>query len=195
MGSSRPALFVVETGLFPSIVVPNQEKVKRFVLINSFNNRNIDIYTEVPPIFATGNGGIRFYPKGDVKAGLYDSNGDTIPDRVINGFDSFANAANNIFNEEIAACITFTNNPVPPMDHYTQPGIWKSNQDFNPDMMPEFADSGSSPTTDETQFIQLSFPFNIDPAAIRWSRLSICSPWNMSSIPVPGSPCWITGPV
>jgi len=132
-------------------------------LIGSFNNRNIDLYREVPPIYATGNGGIQFYPKGDVNAGLYDSNGDTVLDSKINNFESFANASNNIFKEEIASCISFGGTQ---RDHYDQNAIWESDRLFNPDVMPEYANLSGTPTTDETQFVQLRFPFNIRATSI-----------------------------
>jgi len=132
-------------------------------IISGFNERNIDLYTEVPPIYVTGNGGIDFCPKGSREAGLYDSTGDMIPDKKINEFLSFANAANNIFREEIAACIQFGGTQ---RDHYDQNAIWENNRQNNPDNMPEYADASGTPSTNETQFVQLIFPFNIDPRSI-----------------------------
>jgi len=132
-------------------------------LIGSFNNRNIDLYSEVPPIFVTGNAGLMFYPKGSTEAGLYDSTGDLIPDTKINNFQSFANAANNIFREEIAACISFQANQ---LDHYDQDAIWLDNRQQNPDVMPEYADASGTPTTDGTQFVQIRLPFAINRDAL-----------------------------
>jgi len=132
----------------------------------------VDLYDEVPPIYVAGNEmsgqPLKFFPRGKQTSGLYDSDGDTIPDKQINDFKSLANAANNIFNENIAACVSH------PPDYraiYDNPDVWLDD-DYNstlhlrPDVMPEYADMTGTPSTDATQFFQVKIPFAIDQASL-----------------------------
>lgn len=129
-------------------------------------------YVEAPPVFVTGNvvagRALKFFPKGKWEAGLYDSDGDLVPDTQINDFSSFANGANNILNEAIAACVVHG-----PGDRriYDNPDIWTDDQgasalNLRPDVMPEFADTTGTPTTFNTQFIQIAYPFKVDPHSV-----------------------------
>ncbi len=130
------------------------------------------LYDETPAVLVTGNrigpDTLEFHPKGDRAAGYFDSDGDGTLDTRINDFESFANAANNIFNEQVAACV-FHN----PGDRaiYDNPDIWTDDDGnpavhLRPDTMPEFADSSGAPSTAATQFIQVKLPFNVDPLSI-----------------------------
>jgi YVTN family beta-propeller protein len=140
--------------------------------ISGFNNRSTNLYTEAPAIYVTGNkisgASLQFYPKGSVEAGLCDTNNDGQLDTKINSIQSFVNAANNIFKEEMAACIAHGSVANPVLDHYSQTDIWDSVNE-RPDVMPEYAIAnppGGDPTTDGTQFVQIVFPFNINPASL-----------------------------
>ena len=133
-------------------------------IIDAFNGRSLDLYREAPPVYVTGNktaGGIRrqFYPKGDIKAGLCDTDGDGKLDTQINSFESFGNAANNDFREDIAACQSHDTSQ---RDHYDDAKIWLNDKANWPDTMPEYADAAGTPSTDATQWFQVIFPFEID---------------------------------
>jgi YVTN family beta-propeller protein len=141
-----------------------------------FSSGMEDLYTEVPPIHVTGNvmGGdiLRFYPKADVYSGLCDTDNDGILDTQINDFASFANASNNIFNEGIAACVLHA-----PGDRriYDNPALWTDDAGgtalhLRPDLMPEYANGTGSPSTNATQFIQIEFPFDVDPSSVYSSQ-------------------------
>lgn len=135
-------------------------------IISAYNGRSIDLYREVPPICISGNleaGQPRkFYPKGSTQSGFADTDDDGRLDTRINDFASFANAANNNFRAEIAACIPHGNTP---RDLYADPNVWVDVND-RPDVMPRYADGSGSPSTNETQWFQVRFPFDLDPASI-----------------------------
>ncbi len=133
-------------------------------------DRRINLYVEVDPVLVTGNTmsgqPTAFYPKGDPSSGLYDSDGDGVLDRRINKIESFVNAANNCFNEAIAACVA--HDPDNRLIYY-HPDIWTDDNynsaiDLLPDSMPQYADSSGTPSTNATQFIQVTLPFEPDPA-------------------------------
>ncbi len=132
-------------------------------IIDAFNGRSLDLYREAPPVYVYGNktaGGTRrkFFPKGDVKAGLCDTDGDGKLDTKINGFESFANAANNDFREDIAACQS--KGPTQ-LDHYDDAKVWLNDKANWPDTMPEYADAAGTPSTSATQWFQVTFPFEV----------------------------------
>jgi len=135
-------------------------------LIAAYNGRNINLYREVPPIYVSGNHDSgqprKFFPKGSTTAGLADTDNDGQPDTRINDFASFANAANNNFRAEIAACLPHGNTP---RDLYADPDVWVDVNE-RPDTMPRYADGSGTPTTDGTQWFQIRFPFPLDPASV-----------------------------
>jgi len=141
-------------------------------VVSGFNNRNIDLYTEVPPIYVMGNmyngATLKFYPKGDTTAGLCDVDGDGTPETQINDFESFGNAANNIFNEQVAACVLHGATDRTIYDPANHPQIWTDDANNPaltdmPDTMPSSAGVGG---TDDTQFIQVMLPFNVAPGSV-----------------------------
>jgi len=132
--------------------------------------RRVSLYEEADPILVTGNvmwgQPIAFHPEGDPNSGLYDSDGDGVLDKRINTIKSFVNAANNCFNEAIAACVAHD-----PDDRfiYYHPDIWTDDEynpaiHLRPDSMPRYADSSGTPSTNATQFVQVTLPFEPDPA-------------------------------
>ena len=83
-----------------------------------FNTRNVNLYSEVPLIEIQGNRIVRtppkgksfsenriFVPRSPLRSEKFDSDNDGIVDTYINDFDSLANAANNLLDIEIAACL------------------------------------------------------------------------------------------
>lgn len=163
--SATPILFVLCLALI--VLQPSEPDSAP-----ELNDRDVNLYDECPAVYVTGNtiGSeiLKFYPKGDTAAGQYDSDGDGVLDTLINDFHSFANAANNIFNEQVAACVLHN-----PGDRaiYDNPDIWTDDNGnpalhLRPDTMTEFADNTGSPTTRATQFIQVKLPFHVDPASI-----------------------------
>lgn len=128
-------------------------------IIDAFG-QNIDLYSEVPPLYVTGNlintVPLKFYPKGSTSSGYADTDGDGVEDTKINDLQSFCNAANNIFREEIAACKPHGQTQ---RDLYDDPDIWNSINE-RPDTMPQ------DTFTTGTQYIQVQFPFKLSRASV-----------------------------
>jgi len=129
---------------------------------NLFNNRNVNLYLEVPAIQIQGNidtsvtpNKIRdFNPQTSKESGFNDLDGDGILDEQINDFDSFGNAANNMLDIDAAACVTPAGGGNKNTG-YVSPDVWVDSTEF-PDTMPATAAG-----TNGTQFIQLIVPFPI----------------------------------
>ncbi len=134
--------------------------------------RSVDLYEEADPVRVTGNivscRRLDFFPKGETASGFFDSDGDGEVDTRINRFKSFVNAANNCFNEAIAACVAHD-----PDDRfiYDDPDIWRDDEynnalEWRPDPMPRYADWSGTPSTHATQFFQVILPFEPDRASL-----------------------------
>jgi YVTN family beta-propeller protein len=150
-----------------------------------FNTRNVNLYSEVPLIEIQGNRvkktppsgksffeNLVFRPRTPMHSERYDSDNDGINDAYINDFKSVANAANNMLDIEIAACLgqSVGGNK---HDGYASDDAWaeewvkisgtnKYKRQW-PDTMPATADASG---TDGTQFIQLILPFKIKRSSI-----------------------------
>jgi YVTN family beta-propeller protein len=118
----------------------------------AYSGPSTQLYTEVPAIELTGGGfdspqTLFFNPKGPKTAEKYDSDNDGVADEPLNDFKNFVNAANRMFELDVAQC--YGNN--------TGSLIW--NTSFQPDTMP-------STTVNGTQYIELKMPFDIDPSSL-----------------------------
>ena len=114
---------------------------------------NTTQFVEVPAIELIGGGAdssqtLYFNPKGPRSSEWYDSDEDGIEDKPINGYTNIVNAANRMYDEDEAAC--YGNN--------TGSLIWTSA--YQPDTLPNTASYTG------TQYIQIVFPFNLDPNSI-----------------------------
>jgi len=110
-------------------------------------------FTEVPAIDVLGGGVLsstllNFNPKGPKGAELYDSDEDGIPDKLVNSYQNYINAANRMFDADEAAC--YGSN--------TGVQVWTSA--YQPNTMPP-GTAGMG-----TQYIQIVFPFNLDPGSV-----------------------------
>jgi|GEM_PF-1295334 len=170
-GVASILLFLIFAGAV-SIYAVGRSSQSQSGMVGEVGYSPVELYEEVPPIFVVGNemagSSLKFFPQGKQTSGLYDSDGDLIPDKQINDFASLANAANNIFNENIAACIY---HPPNYRAIYDNPDVWldddyNSTLNLRPDVMPEYADLSGTPTTDATQYLQVKIPFAIDPATL-----------------------------
>ncbi|MFH2001390.1 MAG: hypothetical protein ABIK28_17035, partial [Planctomycetota bacterium] len=87
------------------------------------------LYTEVPPIELKGGhfnttSRLYFNPKSPKSAELYDSDGDGLVDDPLNSYISYVNAANRMYDAEVAPC--YNNN--------TGVEIWTTA--YQPDTLP-----------------------------------------------------------
>lgn len=117
------------------------------------------LYNEVPAITITGGAIARegsgftktktlhFNPKSPKDAEDYDSDGDGIVDEKLNDYLNYVNAANRMFDADIAQC--YGNN--------TGSLIWTKS--YQPDTLPATAVEG-------TQYIKLAMPFEVDPTSL-----------------------------
>ncbi len=170
--------------------------------VNLFNNRNVNLYTEVPAIEIEGNRILRVPPQGEnfwgirnfnpqtsKESGLYDADRDGIKDTPINEFASYCNAANNLLDIELAACAVKAGNNVK-NEGYLFDEVWDgpwvkipNTIQYHyvlPDTMPATADATG---TNGTQFLQLILPFEMlrgsifdtsqtDPEAVNYLNLN-----------------------
>ncbi|MBU0754282.1 MAG: YncE family protein, partial [Planctomycetes bacterium] len=90
---------------------------------------------------------IYFNPKSPKTAELIDSDGDGVIDDPINDYTNFVNAANRMYDADIAQCYGNNSGSL----------IW--NQAYQPDTIPETAVRG-------TQYIKITMPFDIDPSSL-----------------------------
>lgn len=139
-----------------------------------YSNVQVELYQEVPVVEITGGntgtGSILYFnPKSDRSAELYVSDPTSgVADTPINEFQSIVNAANRMFDAEMAACAGL-NNPDPPPN----PPVMITH--LQPDTMPNSAIGG-------TQYLQLVMPFDVDPDSIFDN-----SPWNVGTDYLTGS--------
>ncbi|MFH1998055.1 MAG: hypothetical protein ABIK28_00175, partial [Planctomycetota bacterium] len=156
-------------------------------IANSFNSRYQNLYSEVPIIEVQGNWipartdanqyeyGNRlrnFNPQTSRTAELYDANLDNVKETLINNFSSIANAANRLLDQDLAACVAPKSGGIKQTGYTSSSQVWASSFSLSttsftkqwqyPDRMP--ATTGE--TNDETQFIQLILPFDVDADSI-----------------------------
>ena len=126
---------------------------------SSFNDRSIDLYTEVPAIEIQGNDGMDFNPQTSRSSELYDTDQDGVKDTPINDFQSLCNSANRVLDIELAACVKKTGEK-----HlgYEEASCWVSDS-LLPDKMPTTVGQDG---TSGTQFVQLIVPFKVKQASI-----------------------------
>ena len=155
---------------------------------SAYNQRTVNLYTEVPVIEVQGNpierdatgtypGSIvytepRSFVPGTLRsAELYDSNKDGIDDAPMNAFQSLCNASNRLLDFELASCVAVSGTGP---DYVKQTGYadtmvwaddWRKLAGVNqyvyqhPDTMPATANATG---TNGTQFIVLTIPFEFD---------------------------------
>jgi len=148
----------------------------------SYNNRNQNLYSEVPAIEVQGNWiaaqkddqeyeyGNRlrdFNPQTSRIAQLYDANLDNVKETLMNDFTSVSNAANRLLDLDLAACVAGAGMNAKHEGYTTSADVWADNFLLNattitkqrqfPDRMPETV----AETNNANQFIQLILPFEV----------------------------------